>query len=94
MSYFLAFNSGSVISGNDILVYPVTGIHRFCVLGLLRTFRLDMAELTCCNKMISNKEYFQKCCLCVVSSTCILASRNQYRKALPESTEQELNPRK
>ena len=33
--------------------------------------------LTCCNKMISNKEYFQKCCLCVVSSTCILASRNQ-----------------
>ena len=25
----------------------------------------------------SNKEYFQKCCLCVVSSTCILASRNQ-----------------
>ena len=47
----------------------------------LRSFRLDVArygctDLTSCNKMISNKEYFQKC-LCVVSSTCILASRNQ-----------------
>ena len=26
MFYFLALNSGRVISGNDISVYPVTGI--------------------------------------------------------------------
>ena len=47
--YFLALNSGPVISGNDISVYPVT------VMGFVlrdfskvfsHTFRLDMAELT------------------------------------------------
>ena len=26
MFYFLALNSGPVISGNDISIYPVTGI--------------------------------------------------------------------
>ena len=39
--------------------------------------RYGCTYLTCCNKMISNTDYFQKCCLCVVSSTFILASRNQ-----------------
>ena len=28
--FYLAFNSGSVISGNDISVYPVTGIGFVC----------------------------------------------------------------
>ena len=51
MFYFLALNYDPVISGNDILVYPVTDIG--FVLGdfskvLSHTFRLDMAELTLC----------------------------------------------
>ena len=49
MFYFLAFNSSSVISGNDISVYPVTGIGFVCwdfSKVLSRTFRLDIAELT------------------------------------------------
>ena len=49
MFYFLALNSGPVISGNDISVCPVTSIS--FVLGDFskvssHTFRLDMAELT------------------------------------------------
>ena len=27
--YFLALNSGSVFAGNDLSVYPVTGIYEF-----------------------------------------------------------------
>ena len=49
MFYFLAFTSGSVICGNDISVYPVTGIGFVCwdfSKVFSRTFRLDMAELT------------------------------------------------
>ena len=49
MFYFLALNSGPAISGNDISVYPVTGIglvlRDFSKVFSL-TFRLDMAELT------------------------------------------------
>ena len=44
MFYFLAFNSGSAISGNDISVYPVTGIGLVCwdfSKVFSRTFRLD-----------------------------------------------------
>ena len=38
MFYFLAFNSGLVLSGNAFrynYTCPVTGIYRFCVLGLV-----------------------------------------------------------
>ena len=49
MFYFLALNSGPVISGNDISVYPVPGIG-FVLQDFSKvfshTFRLDMAELT------------------------------------------------
>ena len=48
MFYFLALNSGPVISGNDISVYPVTGIGfvlRDFSKVFSHTFRLDMAEL-------------------------------------------------
>ena len=49
MFYFLALNSGPVISGYDISVYPVTGIG-FVLWDFSKlfshTFRLDMAELT------------------------------------------------
>ena len=48
MFYFLAFNSGPVISGNDISVYPVTGIGfvlRDFSKVFSHTFRLDMAAL-------------------------------------------------
>ena len=49
MFYFLAFNSSSVISGDDITVYLVTGICFVCwdfSKVFSRTFGLDMAELT------------------------------------------------
>ena len=49
MFYFLLLNSGPVISGNDISVYPVTGIGfvlRDFSKVFPQTFRLDMAELT------------------------------------------------
>ena len=49
MFYFLALNSGPVISGNDISIYPVTGIGfvlRNFPKVFSHTFRLDMAELT------------------------------------------------
>ena len=49
MFYFLALNSGPVISGNYISVYPVTGIGfmlRDFSKVFSHTFRLDMAELT------------------------------------------------
>ena len=49
MFYFLVLNSGPVISGNGISVYPVTGIG-FVLRDLSKvfshTFRLNMAELT------------------------------------------------
>ena len=49
MFYFLAINSGPVISGNNISVYPVTSIG-FVLKDFSKvfshTFRLDMAELT------------------------------------------------
>ena len=48
MFYFLLLNSGPVISGNDISVYPVTGIGfvlRDFSKVFSHTFRLDMAEL-------------------------------------------------
>ena len=49
MFYFLALNSRSVFAGNDISVYPVTGIGfvlRDFSKVFSHTFRLDMAELT------------------------------------------------
>ena len=49
MFHFLAFNSGSVISGNDISEYPVTGIGFVCwdfSKVFSHTSRLDMAKLS------------------------------------------------
>ena len=52
MFYFLALNSGPVISSNDrlsVYIYPVTGIGfvlRDFSKVFSHTFRLDMAELT------------------------------------------------
>ena len=86
MFYFLALNSGPVISGNDISVYPVTGIDLGFVLRdfskvFSHTFRLDMAELTL-RAVIKlypniNKKNISKNVVFVLFLPRILASRNQ-----------------
>ena len=64
MFYFLALNSGPAISGNDISVYPVTGIGfvlRDFSKVFSHTFRLDMAELTLWRAVI--KWYYIYICI-------------------------------